>query len=300
MAKILAVLLWPAGIAVIITVGALLARPAHPAIPGVPGTCSPGALPPRGRPGTAATVRYWDKRLIAMNTVRFCLIAVVGAAVIYGAMCALGTIVVHAGPAIDMPVFTCTLAHRVSAWAHVMKRLTKIGNVWTTWGACAAAAVCLAVAGRRDRWLPPVIFGAAIVVDHYLKLAIGHTFHRIGPPTSPHGSFPSGGVDRIILFYGLIAYLLWREFSGQRRAAIWAGTAVAALAFNEAYSRGYLTLHWFTDILSGLFYGTLLLLLFIVAIRFVVGPAEMQPEPEPVPLSGRAARTAIQEADAPA
>jgi membrane-associated phospholipid phosphatase len=303
MAKILAVLLWPAGIAVIITAGALLARRAHRAIPGGPGgagTRSTGALPPGGRHGSAATGRYWDKRLIAVNTARFCLIAVVGAAVIYGAMCALGTIVVHAGPAIDKPVFTWTLAHRVSAWAHVMKRLTKIGNVWTTWGACAAAAVCLAVAGRRDRWLPPVIFGAAIVVDHYLKLAIGHTFHRIGPPTSPHGSFPSGGVDRIILFYGLIAYLLWREFSGQRRAAIWAGTAVAALAFNEAYSRGYLTLHWFTDILSGLFYGTLLLLLFIVAIRFVVGPAEMQPAPEPVPLSGRAARTAIQEADAPA
>jgi membrane-associated phospholipid phosphatase len=245
--------------------------------------------------------RNWDKRLIAMNTARLCLVAVVGAAVIYGVMCAVGTIVVHAGPTIDKPIFTWTLTHRVSAWAHVMARLTKIGNVWTTWGACAAAAVCLAVTYRRHRWLAPAVFGAAIVVDHYLKLAIGHTFHRIGPPTSPHGSFPSGGVDRIILFYGLIAYLLWREFSGQRRAAIWAGTAVAALAFNEAYSRGYKTLHWFTDILSGLFYGTLLLALFIVAIRLVAGPADVQaePEPEPVPLSARAARTAVREVDAP-
>src|ERR1022692_4257078 len=106
MAKILAALLWPAGVAVIITVGALLARRPHRAIPGVPVARLPGALPPGGRHGAATTARYWDKRLIAMNTVRFCLIAVVGAAVIYGAMCALGTIVVHAGPTFDKPVFT--------------------------------------------------------------------------------------------------------------------------------------------------------------------------------------------------
>jgi membrane-associated phospholipid phosphatase len=295
MIRILAVLLWPAGIAVIIAVGALLARHSQQTIRAVPGIRSPGVLPPGGRHGNAVTSRSWDMRIAAMDTARICLVAVVGAAVIYGAMCALGTIVVHAGPAIDKPIFTWTLTHRVPVWAHVMARSTKIGDVWTTWGACAAAAVCLAVVGRRHRWVPPVAFGAAIIVDHYLKIAIGHTFHRIGPPTSPHGSFPSGGVDRIILFYGLIAYLLWREFSGQRRAAIWAGTAVAALAFNEAYSRGYLTLHWFTDILSGLVYGTLLLALLVVAIRLVLGPGEVQPEP----IFARAPKTAVQEVDAP-
>ena len=48
---------------------------------------------------------------------------------------------------------------------------------------------------------------------------------------------------------------------------------VAALAFSEAYSRGYLTLHWFTDIVSGLIYGTLILSVFIATIRLVAGPA---------------------------
>ena len=299
MTKILAVLLWPAGIAVIVAAGALLAMRARQSIPVVPGSHSPGALPPGGRHGIAATAPSWDRRTIAMNTARLCVVAVVGAAVIYGVMCALGTIVVHAGPAIDKPIFSWTLAHRVPGWAHIMARLTKIGNVWTTWGACAAAAVCLAVTCRKYRWMPPIVFGTAIVVDHYLKLAIGHTFHRIGPPTSPHGSFPSGGVERIVLFYGLIAYLLWREFSGKRHVAVWTGTAVAALAFSEAYSRGYLTLHWFTDIVSGLFYGALLLALFIVAIRLVAGPAEAHAEPGPVPLSARAPSAAIQKVDAP-
>ena len=35
----------------------------------------------------------------------------------------------------------------------------------------------------------------------------------------------------------------------------------------------YLTLHWFTDALSGLLYGALLLTVFIAAIRLVAGPA---------------------------
>ena len=115
--------------------------------------------------------------------------------------------------------------------------------------------------------------GALVVVEHFLTLALRHTFHRLGPPTSPLGTYPSGGCDRVVVFFGLIAYLLWRELSGQRRAAIWAGAVVVALAFNEGYSRAYLTLHWFTDILSGWIYGGLELVVFIVAVRFVAGPA---------------------------
>ena len=226
-----------------------------------------------GRHGAAAGASDRDLRRIAMNFARFCLFVIAGAVLVYGVMAAVGVLVVHAGPAMDKPVFSWTLMHRMSSWARVMSRLTKIGNTWTTWGACLAAAVCLAVTWRRNRWLPPAAFAAAIVTDHYLILALRHTFHRIGPPGSPGGTFPSGGVDRCILFYGLIAYLLWREFSGRRRTAIWAGTAVAVLAFNEAYSRWYLGLHWTTDVLSGVLYGSLLLLVVIVSVRLVLGPA---------------------------
>jgi membrane-associated phospholipid phosphatase len=276
MAKILAVLLWPAGIALIIGAGALLARRARPAMPATSGTRPAGTSPVAGRHGTAATIGSRDLRLAAMNSARLIAIVVVGAAAVYGLMAALGTLVVHAGPSIDKPILHWVMAHRVSSWAHVMDRLTKLGDTWTTWGAGIAGAACLAVTWRRDKWLPPVTLATAIVVDHYLTLAIRHTFHRIGPPGSPGGTFPSGGVDRCVLLYGLVAYLLWREFSGQRRMAIWAAAAVAALAFNEAYSREYLTLHWFTDVLSGLVYGCLLLALVITAVRLVAGPADRQ------------------------
>ena len=77
-----------------------------------------------------------------------------------------------------------------------------------------------------------MVLGAAIFIDHYLTLALRHTFHRLGPPDSPLGTFPSGGCDRIIVFYGLIAYLIWRAVSGRRTTAIWLGGVIAALGFS--------------------------------------------------------------------
>jgi membrane-associated phospholipid phosphatase len=190
----------------------------------------------------------------------------------FGVMCALGVLVVNHGHVIDRPIFNFMQKHQVHVMAAAMKRLTKTGDTWTTWGASVAAAVCLTTTWRTKRWLPPVALGAAIIGDHYTTLALRHVFHRIGPPTSPLGTFPSGGCDRVILFYGLIGYLIWREFSGQRRTAAIIGGVVAALGFDEAYSRVYLSLHWTTDALSGLFYGCLLLAAFIAAVRIVAGP----------------------------
>jgi membrane-associated phospholipid phosphatase len=233
-------------------------------------------------------------RCVARDTARFAAVAAAGTLVAFGLMCALGVLVVHHGLAIDRPILDWMAKHQVHVLAALMKRLTKLGNTWTTWGAALAAATCLAVTWRRRKWLPPVVLTAAIVIDHFTTLALRHVFHRPGPPTSPLGTYPSGGCDRVILFYGLIAYLLWREFSvvsgplsadrtdgagkhsagkhsGQRKTAIVIAAAVAALGFNEAYSRVYLSLHWFTDALSGLLYGGLLLAIFITAVHFAVG-----------------------------
>jgi membrane-associated phospholipid phosphatase len=185
----------------------------------------------------------------------------------------LGKPIVKHGPAMDEAVVRWTDSHQIKTWAAIMERLGKIGNTWTTWGAAGTAAVCLAVSWRERKWLPPVALGAAILVDHYVTLAIRRKFRRPGPPDSPRGTYPSGGCDRVVLFYGLIAYLLWREFSGSQRGMIYATGTVAALSFNEAYSREYLSKHWLTDIVCGLLYGALLLAPFVAAVRLIAGPA---------------------------
>jgi membrane-associated phospholipid phosphatase len=272
--KTLAALVWLAGIALILGAGALLARRERRAVPARAGRRGAGAGLPSG-----------GGQPVVMDLVRLGVLVAVGAVAVYGVMAALGAAVVHYGPHIDKPVFTWIGTHRVHAWADLMDRFTKIGNTWTTWGACAAAACCLAVTWRARRWLPPVVLAAVIVVDHFTTLALRHTFHRIGPPGSLDGTYPSGGVDRVVLMYGMIAYLLWREFSGRRPAAVWAVTAVAALAFSEAYSRVYLTLHWLTDSVAGLVYGGLLLTVFVAAVRRVTRPASAPAASPPEPVT---------------
>jgi len=251
MFKGLIVLLWPVGIAVILAMAALAARRSAPA---------------RTSHAVASTRSAWS------SVVGLLLLLTVGGVAVYALTTLFGVLVVHAGPTIDNPVYQWMIHHRLSSWTSAMNRVTKVGNTWTVWGAAVAAAVCLSAFYRSKKWLPPVVIGAAIVIDHYLTLALRHTFHRLGPPNSPLGTFPSGGCDRIIVFYGLIAFLIWREISGSRRVAIWSTGIVYALGFSEAYSRVYLTLHWFTDACSGLIYGTLILATFIAAIRLVDGP----------------------------
>ena len=283
MLQALVVLLWPVGIVVILALTALVAKRSGRRSP-------PATAPMNGHHGGDLLV---GMRAARSSIIGMLLILVVGAVAVYALTSVLGVLIVHAGPSIDKPIYTWMIHHRVHFWKSAMDRLTKIGDTWTIWGAAVAAAVCLAAFYRRHRWLPPVALGAAIFIDHYLTLVLRHTFHRIGPPGSPLGTFPSGGCDRIIVFYGLIAYLIWREVSGSRRAAIWSAGVVAALGFSEGYSRGYLTLHWFTDIISGLIYGSLILAVFTATIRVVVGPART-PGTETVPavpaaLSGQQA-----------
>jgi hypothetical protein len=275
MFKTLAVLLWPVGIAAILAVTALLTRrSARRAAAG-----ATGATGWDRSPGTAIGNRStWS------SVVGLLLLLTVGAVAVYALTTLLGVFVVHAGPAIDKPVYQWMMHHRVHFWTSAMNRATKAGNTWTIWGAAVAAAVCLAAFYRSKKWLPPVVLGAAIFIDHYLTLALRHTFHRIGPPDSLLGTFPSGGCDRIIVFYGLIGYLIWREVSGSRRVAIWSAGVVYALGFSEAYSRVYLTLHWFTDACSGLIYGTLILAAFIATIHLVDGPGRRAGQAEAAKL----------------
>jgi PAP2 superfamily len=273
MSRYLVVLIWPVGLALIAGLAALTSRRLSVAHPGE----ASGYGRESGRRHSRR--RAADSALAAAvrGSGQFIVLAVAGAVVVFGVMSLLGLGVVYHGLTIDKPVFTWMTGHQVHAAAAAMKRLTKIGDTWTTWGAAAAAAVCLAVSSRSRRWLPPVALASLIVVDHFTTLALRHEFHRLGPPTSPLGTYPSGGCDRCIVFYGLIAYLLWREFSGRPQTAVWAAAAVAALGFNEAFSRVYLSLHWFTDALSGLLYGGLLLLAFVMAIRVIAGRAVSSP-----------------------
>jgi hypothetical protein len=207
------------------------------------------------------------------DLVGLCVITAAGGALAYKVMERLGPVVIDKGPVIDEPIHDWTVDHQVTWWNAAMERLTKIGNSQTSLGAVGTAAAALAVAWPRHKWVPAAALGSAAAVERYATVALRRRFGRLGPPSSPGGTYPSGGVDRVVYYYGLIAYMLWREFSGSPQGKAWAVGTVAALSFNEAYSREYLSKHWVTDILCGLFYGAILLGPSIAAVRLVTGPA---------------------------
>ena len=259
MRRYLLVALWPAGIAAITAATVVAARRASR-----PGRPEPGMVP-------ASTDRKEQPELLP-DLIRLGALSAASGVAGYAVMSLIGPPIIDNGLVIDEPLYRWINDNQVRSWAAVLDRLNKVGNTWTTWGAAGAAAACLGVAWQRQKWLPPTALGSAIVVDHYATLALRHRFNRLGPPSSPLGTYPAGGPDRVVLFYGLIAHMLWREFSGSKRGKIWAIGSVTALSFHQAYCRQYLSKHWFTDILSGLLYGGVLLAPFIAAVRLIAGP----------------------------
>jgi membrane-associated phospholipid phosphatase len=207
--------------------------------------------------------------------IRLGAISGVGGILAYEVMAKLGPPIIDHGLAIDEPIFHWVQRHQVDWWAAAMSRFNKIGNTWTTWGAVGSAAVCLGFTWRRQRWLPPSAFATAILVDYCATHKLHRTLKRLGPPTSPLGTYPSGGTDRVVLFYGLIAYLLWRGVSGTPRGRIWAIGGVSALSFITGYCRQYLNEHWFIDIVCGLLYGTMLLVPIVIAVQLITDQAEL-------------------------
>lgn len=234
---------------------------------------TPAAAGSEGTPSShtgRAPAPDWVPALIRLGA-----ISGAGGGLAYWVMAKLGPPIVSHGLAIDEPIFNWTERHQVDWWAAAMSRLNKMGNTWTTWGAVGSAAVCLGVSWRRQRWLPPSALGAAILVDYCATHALHRKFKRLGPPTNPLGTYPSGGTDRVVLFYGLIAHMLWREFNGSPRGRIWAIGGVSAVSFIQAYCRQYLSQHWFIDTICGLFYGTMLLVPIIVAVQQIADRADL-------------------------
>jgi hypothetical protein len=193
------------------------------------------------------------------------------------------------GLKIDEPFERWTAKYQIPFWAKVMLRFNNVGSSWTTWAAAGASGICLATSWSRQKWLPPSLLMSVIVVDKYTTKALRRHFRRLGPPTSPLGTYPAGGPERTVLFTALIANMLWREFSGTERGKVLAVGGIGALAFNMAYCRAYLRKHWLTDITSGLVYGAVMYAPFAVAIRAIAGPPVHKPAGQPPDLGSRLA-----------
>lgn len=183
-------------------------------------------------------------------------------AVVIIASCVLGIVAHRLQGAIDEPALRWWQSHHLGGpWTTVWKRLTNIGSPTLTLRfTIVGAVVLLALYFRLPyRWLPSVLLVLAYFATKYAQTIVKATVNRGHPPTSL-GTWPSGGVSRVIVIYGLIMFFLILRFPPRDRRVWLAGTTfIAVLATIQAYARIYNLEHWVTDVVGGFLFGPMLL-----------------------------------------
>ncbi len=179
----------------------------------------------------------------------------------------------------DHKVYNWVLPRSHTHWLHsAMSTLTKMSNNRETQVVAAIFMVVLTVAWFRHRrgigvLVPAVLILTAYEVEHQLQHTLKLLAARTGPVPVDLGAYPSGGVARLVSIYGLIIYLVLRRLNLTRtRWAVGAWSVLALATYTESYSRLYLGKHWISDIVGGLIFGALLLVVLVVATKLLDGP----------------------------
>jgi membrane-associated phospholipid phosphatase len=220
---------------------------------------------------------------ILVGPISAAVVLVVFLGVMVSVMWPLGLLAKHLQPDVDVPVFNFFNTHQVGWWSTINNAVTQIGNRHPTELVAVLGAVVFALARKTRRWVPLVVFPAAYVTEKYFQTSLKHLVHREPPPTTL-GSWPSGGVGRAFLIFGLVAYFAGRCIAAgfKMRVALW--TALGVAVSFEAYTRVYLLKHWISDVLpGGILFGAALLFAWVTATWLLdrgAGTEPRLPQPE--------------------
>lgn len=187
---------------------------------------------------------------------------------------ALGFLAKSLQNSVDTPLFERIDRAGTNGLTDLLATVTKMGNVPQTQALTAIAAVGLALwfAQRGTRWwMPLVVLPTAWIGARGFQMIQAKIVDRdrevLALIGTEIGSYPSGGVMRIILVTGVAAYLIVHYLRTSRRTTqlMFVGVALAGLV--ESLARTRLNQHWFTDVVGGAIFGVLFLMVAITTIR---------------------------------
>ncbi|GGT90807.1 phosphatase PAP2 family protein [Streptomyces violascens] len=151
---------------------------------------------------------------------------------------------------------------------HVNRVLTDW--VWDPWTMRALLAVVVAVLLWRGERLLPVwvaaTSGLGTAVQQGLKAAVDRDRPQWPDPVDSAGyaAFPSGHALSVTVAFGLLGWLLALHGAGRRtRTAVLAIGAVSALGVG--FTRLFLGVHWFSDVMGGWLTGVAIVTLSAAA-----------------------------------
>jgi hypothetical protein len=171
---------------------------------------------------------------------------------------------------IDEPAFRWWQRnHLQGRWHDVWWKLTDIGSPPVTQALAVLAAIVFLVLYRKYRlwWAPAVTMLLGYAAEKYSQIILKAVVHRGHPPTFG-GTWPSGGMGRLVDVYGLIIFfLITRYWRGSARMWTLGAVVLAVCASVQAYARLNNLEHWTTDVVGGGIYGLLLLAVMVVGYR---------------------------------
>ena len=122
-----------------------------------------------------------------------------------------------------------------------------------------AYGVLIVIYGFTKNWKRVIEIAAiglgGFLVNYFMKLS----FHRIRPPNPlldplTNFSFPSGHATSGFIFYGLLAYLLWKT-KIPKLYIYTIGSAFIIFSLLIGFSRVYLRMHYPSDVIAGFCIG---------------------------------------------
>ena len=157
----------------------------------------------------------------------------------------------------------------------LMKGVSALGELPI---AVALTAIAMATFALRQQWLE-AIFMLATTSNVLLAFALKEIIHRARPfPIAENASgfihsinqysYPSGHVLFFVVFFGFLAYLTWRYFTGYASVIVIA--ICLALIVLIGPSRVFLGEHWASDVVGSYIIGTIWLFIMILSYQWAV------------------------------
>jgi len=186
-------------------------------------------------------------------------------------------------PALDRRITNLVATIRTPGLDEFMYAVTQLGSLHTVAVLAAAAALVALLAGRgREAVLLLVATGASWLSAQGLQLLIA----RPRPPLADARylesgfSFPSSHAALAAAFYSAAAYLLIRALR-RESLKIAVGVLAALIVLLVGVSRGYLGVHFSSDILAGWVLGALWFVLMVIAEHLLAGRQRQQARAAP-------------------